>query len=296
MTLARRIDRWLFAPGPGSRVWGIRVGLLAVMAVRMAITPYHQLSTQPEVLFQPPHLIRFLDRMPSAGVIVAVQVVGVVAAACALAGRRFRLTFATALVSFVFLEALIDSRAKISHHQLTVILAALPFLLAPAVVSWRDDEDDPRSGWAPRVAMVVVAGAYVFCGLGKLLVSGPAWVTSDNLKWVLASGARSSKPPTDVVARFIVDHDLLAHLLAFGSLALELTFFVAVIVPRLRPAYVAGAVALHAGIWVTLGLDYWSWVAAVIVVFLPWERLLPGGQTRSTSFAVSSSSSRAHET
>ena len=287
--LARRFDQWLFAPGPGSRLWGVRVGLTAVMAVRLLITPYRQLSSQPAVLFQPPHLVRFLDQMPSTAVINTVQAIGVIAAVFALAGRRFRLSFGTAFVCFLFLEALIDSRAKISHHQVTVILAALPLLLAPAVVSWRDREDDPTAGWPPRVAMIVVAGAYLFCGLGKVLESGVAWVTSDNLKWVLASGTRSSKPPTDVVARFLVDHDVLTHLLAFGTLAFELTFVVVLFKPRLRPAYVAGAVALHTGIWVTLGLDYWSWVAAVIVVFLPWEALVPRVQASSANRATSPS-------
>jgi hypothetical protein len=288
-TLVRRFDRWLFAPGPGSRLWGLRVGLTAVMAVRLLITPYRQLAGQPAVLFQPPHLIRFLDQMPSVTVINVVQVVGVVAAAFALAGRRFRLSFTTAFLSFLFLEALIDSRAKISHHQVTVLLAAAPLLLAPAVVSWRDRDDDPRAGWPPRVAMIVVAGAYFFCGLGKVLESGVSWVTSDNLKWVLASGARSSKPPTDAVARFVVEHDVLAHLLAFGTLAFELTFFVIVFTPRLRPAYVAGAAVLHTGIWVTLGLDYWSWVAAAVVVFLPWETLVLRAQASSASRATSPS-------
>jgi hypothetical protein len=289
--LAQRFDRWLFAPGPGSRVWGIRTGLTAVIAVRLLITPYRQLSTQPAALFQPPHLVRFLDQMPSAAVINTVQVIGLIATVLVFAARKVRLSFATAWVCFVFLEALIDSRAKISHHQVVVILAAVPLLLAPTAVTWRDRAEDARSGWPAKVAMVVVAGAYFFCGLGKVLESKLAWVTSDNVAWILASGVRSSKPPTDGIARFIVDHDLLAHAVALGTIGIELTFVLVLFRPSLRPAYAAAAVALHTGIWLTLGLDYWSWVAAVVIVLLPWESLLPTGQASSTSRATSSSSS-----
>jgi hypothetical protein len=289
--LARRVDRWLFAPGPASRVWGLRIGLTAVMGVRLAITPYHQLSDQPAALFRPPPFLQALGQMPSEVVVLVAQGAGVVAALFVLAGRRVRLAFAATWVSFVFLEGLIDSRAKISHHQIPVILAAVPLLLAPAVASWRDRDDDARTGWPPRVAMVVVAGVYFFCGFAKLMKSGPAWFTSDNLRWVMASGARSAKPPTQAVAQFIADHDLLAHALALGTLAIELSFLLVLFRARLRPVYVAAAVSLHVGIWVTLGLDYWSWVAAVIVVVLPWENVLPAGQTRSAKRVINPSTS-----
>ena len=49
--------------------------------------------------------------------------------------------------------------------------------------------------------------------------------------------------------------------------------------------------SFHLGIYLTLGLDYFSWVAAVIVVLLPWEDLIPRVQARSAKRAMSPSTS-----
>jgi hypothetical protein len=292
--LTARVDRWLFAPGAGSQVWALRTGLAALFAVRLVFNDYRDLAGQPPALFRPPPLWRWLDQMPSADVLVLVQVVGAGLAVLAVLRVLPRLTFPGAWLCFVFLEGLIASRAKIQHNELLPILAAVPLLAAPAEVTWRDHEPRARHGWPARVALVVVAGTYFFCGLAKVVSSGPSWVLSDNMRWVLASGARSSRPSAPELAQFIADHDLLAHAIAFASLGLELTFLVVLFRPRTRPWYALAAVALHTGIWFTLGLDYWSWVVTVVLVLLPWDRVL--AQIRSASRATSPSSSRTQAT
>lgn len=291
MTVVRRLDGWLFAPGPGSRVWGLRTGFAALFAVRLVLGEYRGLAGQPEALFRPPSAWKLLDQMPSVEVLLTVQVIGAVMAILAVVSWRPRLTFAGAWLCFVFLEGLVASRVKVSHNEILPILAAMPVLLAPAAVSWRDREDDPALGWIHRVALVVVAGGYFFTGLAKLIVSGPTWVTSDNLRWSLAAGARSTKPPTDAIGQFIVDHDLLAHGLAFATLIVEVGFLLVLVLPRSRPVFATVISGFHLGIYLTLGLDYFSWVAAVVVVLLPWEDLILRIQARSAKRAMSPSTS-----
>ncbi len=291
MSVLRRVDAWLFAPGPGSRVWGLRTGFAVVFAVRLAIGEYRGLAGQPPALFHPPVFWRLLDRMPPVDVLSAVQVVGAVLAVLAVLSWRPRWTYAGAWLCFVFLEGLVGSRVKISHNELMAVLASLPILAAPVAVSWRDHEDDPAMGWPHRAALVVVAFGYFFTGFGKLREAGLSWATSDNLKWSLAAGVRSTKPPTDAIAQFIVDHDVLAHGLAFATLAAEMGFLLILFVPRLRPVFAVVIVSFHFGIYLTLGLDYFSWVAAVIVVLLPWEDLIPRLQARSAKRAMSPSTS-----
>lgn len=285
------IDRWLFAPGAGRRVWAMRTGLAALFAVRLAVGEYRGLAEQPAALFRPPSVWHALDQMPSAEVLVAVQLLGAVLAVLAVLSWRPRLTFAGAWLCFVFLEGLVASRVKISHNEILPILVAVPLLIAPAAVSWRDRRPEADRGWPHRVALVVVAGAYFFTGLGKVLTGGLSWVTSDNLRWSLAAGVRSTKPPTDGLAQFVVDHDLLAHALAAATLAVELGFVLILFQARLRPWFAAAVIAFHAGIYLTLGLDYWSWVVTVVVVLLPWEDVTARVQARSASWATSRSSS-----
>lgn len=275
----------------GSRVWGLRTGFAVVFAVRLALGEYRGLAGQPAALFHPPLLWRVLDRMPPVEVLTAVQVVGAVLAVLAVLSWRPRWTFAGAFVCFVFLEGLVGSRVKISHNEVLLILAAVPILVAPAAVSWRDRDDDPAMGWPHRAALVVVAFGYFFTGLGKLREAGLSWATSDNLKWSLAAGVRSTKPPTDAIARFLVDHDLLAHGMAFATLAVELGFLLVLFRPRSRPWFAGVITSFHFGIYLTLGLDYFSLVAAVIVVLLPWEDLIPRLQARSAKRAMSPSTS-----
>jgi hypothetical protein len=294
--VVRRIDRWLFAPGPASRLWGVRFGLTALMAYRFLVGQWEDLAGQPAALFRPPLFLRWLDQMPSERVILTLHLVGLVAAVLALIGRKVRVTFAVAWLCFVVLEGLIDSRVKISHNQVLLILACVPVLLAPAVSSWKDRRRSVAFGWPVQAALVVLASAYFFTGLGKVLKSGWSWVASDNLRWVLAAGVRSDKPPTDGIAQFVVDHPGLAHLVAFGAIAIELGFVLVVFVRRSRPWFALGSVAIHVGTYLCLGLEYGSWMGTALIVLLPWERLLPDGQASSASLAVRSSSSRAHET
>ena len=61
-----------------------------------------------------------------------------------------------------------------------------------------------RYGWPVRTEMVVVAGAYFFVGFAKLMFSGPAWVTSGNMRWVLYASSDAHAVPNGV-ALFIAD-------------------------------------------------------------------------------------------
>ena len=58
-----------------------------------------------------------------------------------------------------------------------------------------------------------------------------------------------------------------------------MTLWVALIRPRLWPAYALWAAALHTGIWLTIGINYVSWAVTVAVVFVDWpavvERVFP---------------------
>ncbi len=44
--------------------------------------------------------------------------------------------------------------------------------------------------------------------------------------------------------------------------------------------FAPGAVALHAGIWATLGLDYSAWAATVVILFIDWPALVEWTRAR----------------
>jgi len=266
MSAWRAVDRALFGPGTSRRLVITHVGLALVIGLRIALGPYPRLAGQPDALFRPLSFVTILDRMPSRGVIIGVQVVGALAAVLAVAGWRRRATFAVAWMSLLALVGLRTSLGKILHNDVLLLLAAVPFLLAPAVRGAGDDEPSPRFGWPVNVALVTVAGAYFFSGFAKWTSSGIDWVTGDNMRYVMYDAARTTRMVFPAVPRYIADHAWLATLSAAGILALELSFPIVLVASRLRPVYAAWATALHVGTWIALGLDYWTWIAVLLLV------------------------------
>ena len=267
-----RLDGWLFRPGPAGRVRAMRALLALLLGLRVALGPYRGLADQPEALFRPVWFLRWLDAVPSVGVIVAVQVVGTAAAMLAVAGWRERWTYATAWTSLLVLGGLRASRGKIMHNDVLLLLVGAVFLLAPVGIRVLDRRRSAATGWPVQVALAVVGGAYFLTGFQKVVASGPAWVLSDNLRNVLYRAADGDKAPTDAVALFIADRPLLAHLVAAATLAVELGFVAIWVWARVRPWFVAASAALHVSIYLTHGLDYWLWIATTAVVLLDWQR------------------------
>jgi hypothetical protein len=270
---APTVDGWLFAPGPGVRLWVVRTGFALLFGVRLAIGNHHELGGQPVALFRPQLLWRWLEAMPSSDVIAAVQVLGVLASVAAVVSRRSRLPLLVAWGALVFVDGLLAARGKIMHNDLLALLAVVPILMAPSIAGPSDRKPDARFGWPVRAALVVVAFAYFFSGLAKLISSGPGWVFSDNLQNILYAATLTDRPPTDVVAAFVAERALLAQLVAAGTLVVEIGFITVLWLPRLRPWFAAAAVGLHTGVWLTLGLDYWSWVVTVVLVLVDWSRV-----------------------
>lgn len=272
-------DRWLFTPGPGVRLWVVRMGFALLFGVRLALGQHHELGGQPSALFRPQLLWRWLEAMPSSEVIATVQVIGVVGAGFALVTRRSRLPLIVAWAALVFVDGLLAARGKIMHNDLLALLAAVPVLLAPADAGPADRTPRARYGWPVQGALVVTALAYFFSGLAKLISTGPAWVLSDNLQNILFAATLTDRPPTDVVASFVAERALLAQGMAALTLVVEIGFITVLWRPRSRPFFAAGVVALHTGVWLTLGLDYWSWVVTAVLVLVDWtrwaERLTP---------------------
>jgi hypothetical protein len=284
----RRLERWLhrveaflFAPGDPRRLAAVRIGLCGLLAARLATGPYLELAGQPAALFRPISFLRLLDRMPPPGLVGAVQALAVAAALLAAVGLATRVTLPLAVAAALPLVAMTSSLGKVVHNDVLLLLCLVPLVPAPAGAAWALDArrrpapaDRPGSafGWPVRTAMVVVAGAYCFSGLAKLLHAGPAWVASDNLRWVLYASS-DQQPAPNPFALFVADRPALAHLVAGATLAVELGFPLVLWRPRLAWLLVPAVVAMHAGIGLAMRLDYSVMAATVLVVLVDWAAL-----------------------
>lgn len=285
----RRVERFLFPAATAERLAALRIGLCAILAGRLAFGPYTELADQPPELFRPISFMELLPAMPSKTVVVVIQVLGVLAAVLATLGLRTRLALPVAWACAIFLNGMLTSTGKVVHNDLVLLLCLVPLLAAPSADAWSLDarwagriRSGPSRlyGWPLRTAAIVVAGAYFFAGLAKLVNSGPAWVTSDNLRWALYASGDSD------LALFLADRPWLAHALAAGTLLLELGFPLVLLWPATAWVFVPGVVLLHLGIWVAMGLDYSAQAATAVVVFTNWPLVVAAMQRRLAATAA----------
>lgn len=266
------LDRRIFAPVAARRVERLRMAMAVVIGARLMTTSYSRFSELPADLFSPPWFLGWLEGPPSAGLIGAVQLAGIVAALVAVAVRgRQAAPFAIAWCALLVLGGLHTSGGKIMHNDVLLILAAAPFATPALPIG---GARQLVAGWQPRTAMVLVSLAYFLAGLMKLRHSGLGWVFSDNLRWVLYAGARTSRSVLPELARTVAGQLWLTVVLAAATLATEILFPLAVVWQRSRMWFAVAAIALHVGVFLFLGLDYWTWVASVAVLFLPWHHVV----------------------
>jgi hypothetical protein len=268
------LDRWLFEPETAGRVRMMRLLLAILIGFRLATGPHRGLAGQPAALFRPVWFLSWMEQMPSVEVLVAIQVVGVLGAIAAIVGWRERGTFLLAWSSLLVLAALRASRGKVSHNDLLLLLVAGVLAAAPVGLRLFDPRRSPAWGWPVRASLLVVTGAYFLTGFQKMVASGPAWVLSDNMRNVMYGAHLGGHAPTDRVSLFIADRPALAHLVALATVVVELGAVIALLRPRLRPAYVVAVTVLHTGVYLTHGLDYSMWVGTTAIVLIDWDALL----------------------
>jgi hypothetical protein len=282
----RRLERFIFAPEDPRRLAALRIGLCALLAWRLAIGDFTFVADQPAPLFQPVSFMKLLPEMPSQGVAVALQIAGVAAALLAAAGLWTRASLPLAFGCALILNGMLNATGKIVHNDVLLLLCLVPLLAAPsaATAAWslslRRRRARPRVapaseafGWPVRTAMIVVALAYFFVGFQKLRFSGLEWITSDNLRWTLYASSDSQAEP-NAIALFVADRAWLAHLMAAGTVFVEVCFPLALAFPKLRWIFVSAAVSLHAGIWLAMDLDYSAQALTVVIVFVNWPLLV----------------------
>jgi hypothetical protein len=298
----RTLERFLFGAEDARRLAALRIGLCGLLAWRLAIGDYTFVAGQPEPLFQPVSFMKLFGEMPGHDLTVALQILGVAAALLAAAGLGTRASLPIAFVCALVLNGMLNATGKIVHNDVLLLLCLVPLVASPRAASaawslrlpwraarrYRPPQSGEAYGWPLRTAMVVVALAYFFVGFQKLRFSGIDWITSDNLRWVLYASSDSQSEPNQL-ALFIADRAWMVHLLAAGTVFLELFFPLALFWPRLRWLFVPGVVSMHVGIWLMMGLDYSAQALTVIIVFVNWpwvadwaRRRLPAYRDRSS--------------
>jgi hypothetical protein len=266
-----RVERWIFAPEDARRLAGVRIGLCLLLAYRLAVHDYDHFAAR-HVRFLPHFYMDLFARMPSPDLASELQALGIAAALLAALGFALRITLPLALGCGLILNGILNSAGRVLVRDALLMLCVILLLAAGraageawAVRAPRRTAHGARYGWPIRTAMLVIALAYFFAAFQKWRYSGFAWVTSDNLRWILYA-----QPHPNGLALFVADRPLLAHLLAAGALLLETCFPLILIVPGLRWLIIPAVLAMHISIQIALRLDYSAQWLTVVIVFVDW--------------------------
>jgi hypothetical protein len=208
----------------------------------------------------------------------AVHAVLVVSLALALVGCFTRTALWIAAPLYLWWWGTYYSFGAVHHGRITVVVALFVLAVAPSggaysVDSWLARRRaarlgapasaagrDELAGWALRVMMVLVVGAYLLAAYSKLRVTGPGWVKGGALEAVMIKNGTPA-------AMLLVRHLWLVYAMAALTLVLEGTAWLLFFRGRIRDAYVVAAVLFHIGTLLVLNISFLGLVAAYLAFY-----------------------------
>jgi uncharacterized membrane protein YphA (DoxX/SURF4 family) len=277
----RAWDRRLVSPAPLIRLTLMRVLLASVIGLRLLLRRWWEMADRPDELFRPVPILDWLSAMPPTATIVVLWASGLGATLVVLAvsvpvlrgrgsptgGSLAGPAFVASWLALLVLAGLWGSSGKILHNDLLLLTVCAPLLFAASPRrGTASDDRDARWGWPSRAALAVLATVYFLTGVQKLRHSGPDWVFSSNMTWVIRQG---NPRIGEGLSRSLADQLWLTQALAGGALLLELVAPLLLLLRRARPLFAVGAAVMHLSIWALLGLDYYGWVLTVWAVVVP---------------------------
>jgi HTTM domain len=203
---------------------------------------------------------------PNEAVLQLFQLILVVACVFAIMGLFTRLACGSAALAGLVVLGVPNLYIKINHGQHLTELCAILLTFSPADEGLSLDQllrrlrgapaavPSPRYGVPVRMAMLLLASTYFFPGLWKVWDSGDLWVNGVKLR-VETLMAWAARPDYQPLLR-LIDHPALCCLLGAWALAFELGFALMIFHPLGRIVAVANALAFHAGVRMTMGIQF----------------------------------------
>ena len=217
-----------------------------------------------------------LQVFPQKSAAIAVIVALFVAGFCLMIGFRAKLA---ALIVFVCLISLsrrnpwVFNAGDSLFRPLALVLAASPCGEALSVDRWRKHRTDfwsfpLRAPWAQRMIQVQVSLLYLFT----------VWAKARGERWIGGTAVSESLRVGDLTRLDLgyraTESLLVANLLTYGTLVIELALAILIWNRKLRPIVIGLGIALHLFIEVTFGLGFFSMVIITSYIsFVPEETM-----------------------
>ncbi|WP_052665394.1 hypothetical protein [Nitriliruptor alkaliphilus] len=252
-----RWERFWFAPGSALAWIVVRAVVLSTVAIDVW-NRRHSFGAIPgraEVVWEPISALALLPLgSPGRSIPVAVGL-ALVASITALAHVRPRLSAAVAAGAYGYLVLAANSLGKIDHDRQPLVIMLVVVVLAAAPRG--GEPPDWRFRWPVQACRVALAAMLAAAAWSKVIGGGLAWVTSENMRNILAAEVLGFRdPPLSEVALWVASDPWRWRAAALGAVLGELALLAALVTRRVpvRTALIAAGVGTVLGITLLMGL------------------------------------------
>lgn len=206
---------------------------------------------------------------PDAAFLYATFAVAIVAGILATVGLYARVAMLCAALANTLLVAHWYSYGDYHHAEAVMIIALNVLALSPCAAVWSLDAVRRRRAgravspdasvfarWPLRLMQWVIAITYLSAAGSKLVYGGPQWFNGYTMMYHYLGRAM---PPGRDVALFLAALPPWTHVVpSILTVCFELTFVVAVLVPRTAWVYVLTGIVFHVVVYVTMGIGFFQ--------------------------------------
>lgn len=224
----------------------------------------------------------------SGGLLAAIQIIWKISLALSCIGIFTRLSTISSFIFGVYLLGLPHNFGKIHHVDALVVIILGIMAVSRCGDAYSIDRlmrrGRQRGGtsserlrasgeytWPVRAVWVMFALIFFAAGVSKLRHSGLEWIFSDNMANLLTRSINDGHPLL-TWGVYLVQYNWLPQLLAAATVALEISYPLALFSRKARWIVVPSVFFMQIGIWVFLGPPFYQFLICNLF-WVPWDRV-----------------------
>lgn len=210
----------------------------------------------------------------------ALQLISIIAGVLTLIGLFTRISSVIFAIGVGFIQLWVYSHGDIHHPEAAMVIALVVLALSPcgkvlSVDAWLGKRlsfqdqlvaTSMEAKWPVLLMQWFFGLMYLSAFYAKLAISNFTWANGYTLQYYLAQdGLRWNS----LMGLWMSQFHWLSYLGQWVILAFQSTFFISLLVPKLKWLYVPAGMAMHIGIYLMFKAPFFQWIA-LYLVFVPW--------------------------
>ena len=276
------------------RIVAVSLQLWLITMERLTIMQVSRMVTLPDTLYQPLLILRLLalpfgeSFKPAPETFQVIATLTIIAGVMAFIGLFTNFSLLVFTLGNLIIIALNYSFGEFHHPDALMMFTLIALTLSPSgrvlsIDSWirrKQVGSSAENGgsysilearsmfarWPVKLIQCFYGLIYLSSAVAKLHNAGLDWMNGYTLRFnLLDSGVRPVYP----LGMWLGGQQELAVIASWMTFLFEGTFWLVPIFPRLAWLYVPAGIAIHLGIFLTMGPDFFEFMI-LYIVFIPW--------------------------